>query len=790
MKIIFYRGEIETFPKSARIKEVRQTCQPQRKVIGRIPPLQIAWAHKRTVDDRAHDYDDLFLRLVFCISDVCVLRWELGSAKEFFLPGSITPNIDLENRDQTDLSTLTFVCYTILIKGAVFDPNDIRNFDFFSQDQLRIPIMVSYEVEQYEARTLPDVKVEVMPIFNQEIQTAKTEQLNFDDVTMLLASSDLDELITRSASGSFHKVNKGVFGDIYETTVSELNAEDLCVNTQLNEPEQFEQEISLKNSSQIRETQPFRDEVEVFSNLILESEQNLAPNLAQNTKGSWCDVFHGRNEALSNRIFESESRFPTLNVKVRTADESYVAQVMYSNQKQCLDLLETGQNLLDVINEEEFKPTVSEVCEKSTIDELASLYNDDDIDVFFSDKGRICLGENSSFSIMYANKAFQPSILDNEPVQELIQHTAQLTDICAEDGDHALYRDEKANEKAVVLKIEFQQCITKIKRHSNSIGLLDSSLSMDQNETVAGVEKNHQVIESPNRSFCFTSTPAQSGGSSVSTSKAKCPNSTKIPRLPQLRTSQIPGISGDKAAGLGYPPKTCSNKSAITPRSAKTSIRTPRTFPSVTSGGTGRDSKIPRPAIPSGGDSNSIRSALNIPSSNSRISDRSTPSLMTTYSSSLHHKPPPTPKSHRPSLTKRVPQTQLNNKKPTLPSPKQVVSSVSKSVPKVASKINSSSVSVFDDAAITAFIERTRVKLKGNKDAQEELMRLFNEALNSSVSLRDNTLSPLQLAKVLSKFDPAISEFSLREKQKLASKLITSKDQKIDFKTFVSLYAK
>merc|ERR1711953_955462 len=110
------------------------------------------------------------------------------------------------------------------------------------------------------------------------------------------------------------------------------------------------------------------------------------------------------------------------------------------------------------------------------------------------------------------------------------------------------------------------------------------------------------------------------------------------------------------------------------------------------------------------------------------------------------------------------------------------------SIPVKATQGNS--IPVYNEAAASACISRVKTKLKGNKDAQGELFRLFNESLNTSRSLRDSGLSTLQLAKVLSKFDPPTSEFSLRDKQKLAAKMITSKDQRIDYKTFMSLYSK
>merc|ERR550532_2312598 len=96
--------------------------------------------------------------------------------------------------------------------------------------------------------------------------------------------------------------------------------------------------------------------------------------------------------------------------------------------------------------------------------------------------------------------------------------------------------------------------LTSLTRKSSS-SYQDLSCSIDHNESIH-VEKVGPIVDSPNRSFCFTSTPAQSRDS-ASNRKPKS-NSSKIPRLPAASTKSRPTssrASGDKPSlsSLGYP---------------------------------------------------------------------------------------------------------------------------------------------------------------------------------------------------------------------------------------------
>ena len=892
---------------------MRQNNRHKKKVFSKIEPLQISWASKTTVD-RFWDYDDdLFLRLVFCISDVCVLRWELSSPKNLYLPESVKPSLKSLFYDKMDIYKLSLVSYVSLLSGAPFEENNLKNLktgfdDSFSIAKVALNILYGMD----KAKVMPRIDIDYLDQidtpeeneFNEADSESENDERNengveereskrvlreqaceeFDDEENVLIENEKEALTPEKLDADCMNIHEDVCdeGDNHEefeedsSSSEESASEDeesevdetpiepevveanvtgqqgTCEAPVANEPQIYSTQVAVEEASFLETAEkPQNDRelviesemddevaalnmqlaenevvpIEDFTLPLIQDHENLSSSQAYeslqqmhsdltedyvptlqamlvagmkttlNLKEAekFClnnevgdvkesevgELIREQNEALSHRIMELEDSFEPFSVEQTSADESNHAPVLFSNQRTCINLMEADSNLVDTGIEAEQKQTPHAVLqvENSTIDELASLQPEDGPEIVFTDDGRVCMGENSSFSVMYAHRTYQPSAVETEPVRELQQQNSMLPGICSQDGDHA-NSEKNAKSKATVLKIQFQQSLklySDVKTDRKEFPM-NSSMSLDQNECVPCNETGI-VLDSPNRSFCFTSTPAQSAGSASGKSK--------IPRLPQLRTTSL-SKSGDKS--YGYPPRSATNKPSITPRSANTIARAPPTpLPKVS---VSRESKIPRPAIPSGG--NSSRSVMGIPSASSRASDRSTPSMLTTYSSSLHHKPPaaPTSKILRTSFKKSSPspRTPITSQKISVPSVKPSVVPTAK-LPKAVAK-PAASTTVLTDAVIVSCTDRIRVKLRGSKDAQEELSRLFNEVLNSSSNLRDSSLSPMQLAKVLSKFDPSVSEFSLRDKQKLASKLITGKDQKIDFKTFIALYSK
>jgi len=813
-------------------KELRKTCKQKSIVFKKIPAMRISWANRKVVESIL-DFDDVFLRLVFCISDVCILKWEMSCPEIFHLkstPLKIEANgnhmATLIN-DEKHLRWLLFVCYvteqlerctgefnslmasecdSVLALTEVIIPED-------EDKNIRVEIMSECEVRECEEEDADGCETdEVKEDYEKGgyqhvlLMQAENNLIENEDFTMALISSDSDDFSSLPTRCTEH--------------LPPNNIEKSRLHTESYTP-------------MLPETKVANSDIECDVNLK-EVENFCADFKAIETSEELVRMVVERNACVTNGLFENEETLESENATTAADTKSHPSQLMYSSQSTCLDLLETDQNLGHLPEEKEKSALVW-----PKVDNLDNLDNGcEDSELVYTDDGRVCMGENSSFSIMYTHKSFQFVHPDNEPIEELPHSVMQLPDRCSRDGDHVISNHE-AQQKATILKIQFQQSLslgqvlkpitntnTKMttketcqpitvdnlhhvqSKHGQEDTKIKEGKDFDTDANTTTTNKSQQdtqaALDSPNRSFCFTSTPAQS--SNISSCIKPCKTSSS--KIPQLK-SKLPVKCGDKGKG-GYPPRVATakgssvgigpgscgatNKLVATPRSAASKNNGPSKLQTPLPKLNLKDCRIPRPSIPSGGDSS--RSTVNIPSANSRVASRMsefsvTSATTSVASTSLKKRPTPLAIPATPKLTNvsRSPLTYGSNNSSYRPSAPSAGRIVSKTSPKTSNTTTSKPPSGSVDDSLVHCAAVIRAKLKGNKESQEELSKLFNEVLNSSHSFRDSSLSSMQLAKVLTKFEPTVNEFSLRDRQKLASKLMNA-EPRIDFKSFVVLNAK
>ena len=846
-------------------RELRRNMYSSREVFQKIPPLRIEWASESKVD-RIWEHDDMFMRIIVCISDICVLRWQMTEV-DFLSEATIALTDVLHTRLSTgfpkhvdvkfvmSFSRILSMCFFSEYWNEMPDEKDKseptmsvvkRSENMESALIEELPEILSVESEKDEIQYADDAELTLYNESNEILQTS-----NLQDCLLSCKNYVLEnEMLEKCKSVLEFPQNKAM-SSLFEVSFKES----------------FDGQL-LDNFLQVAAT-------------IMDVQQPLLQ----------------RNESIANRIFESEKEI-SLDIakRLNVAHQFQHSSVMYSTQSVCLELLD-NEDSLNVPDANYKSPVVlSEV--ESSLSEFDSLLPQRGEDsLLYTDDGRVCLGDNSSFSIMYTNRCYQTTQAEDR--SHLEHEVKEVPGICDQGGDHAdvvhLNQDKKAEEKVTVLKVDVNlhqpvgdsenlDLIEETNRNKELEPECASSVTTDLLPTqseVPSTTENAPSLDSPNRSFCFTSTPAQSSNASLSTSStsARSTMSSKSSRIPQIKEAGFTkGVV--KTPGMGYPlPRQTSQRTPVaTPRSpsdkdvkcdqknsngAKTSVKLNMA---------NRDSKIPRPSIPSNGDDSS-RSAVVIPSSRvtSRMSEQS--------SSSLSHVPAASStlkaKSSNPSLsspkssvvssiaskpgsrntpTSRIPskptissggsvnstkdlrssvghvakptsalfgkssmelvrkptmassgkQTMGPAIKPTVESPmkhtvgpatrqlggltgKPSLCSTVKPAYGSASKPTTGPVTM-SDTELNDFVGKIKAKVKSSRENQEEIAKIFNEALmgNSSFNFRENTLSSMQLAKVLSKFEPSMATHTIKDRQKIAVKLMNPKEQKVDLKTLIA----
>ena len=784
-------------------RELRRNLYSSKEIFQRIPPLRIEWADESEVD-RIWEHDDMFMRIILCISDICVLKWEMTEV-DFLSEATIalTDVSPIRFSEKlslyVDVTVATVLCFSSWISICFSN----ESWNKMKNEEIKIQEALSFVAQQ--SKTLDSPLVEELPQilqaekFYEEMKFANDEEVAFsyNESNEVMPTEDLQE----SARSCKNYVLKNKMLEKYRS-VLELPQTKAMPSFDVTVQESYDGFL-LDNILQVAAT-------------IMDVKQ----------------AFMQHNESLSNQIFETEKEISLDKIKkLNLACQLHHSSVLYSTQSKCPEILDNEDTVvsLNVPDAMRKSPIVlSEV--PNSLSEFDSLQHQKDEDsLLYIDDGRVCLGNNSSFSIMYTNRCCQPEPQENEMerLQEIKNAISEFPGMCDQGGDHAVDKDKKAKGTATILKVyvnlnepvgdsDTMKKIPTTDERNQEFDLEVRSSTMrnlvtTQSHIPTGFENGAPSIESPNRSFCFTSTPAYSSNASISatvrSSSVRSSMSSTNSRIPQIKEALNNNPTEKAAPVLPYPllrgvqkltsvaPKTSVGKdNKMIPKNGSKVIVNGGASSTLTKVKIGkRDSKIPRPPIPSNGEDSS-RSTVLIPSSRvtSRMSEQSTSSSCYLPPSSCLKR-----KVMKPSLSSPKPSPTVATtpgKAAARPAP---ITSVIPSKPIISSGGSNGGAKnlkpmtgpvAMSDADLDNFVCRIKARMKRSKENQEEMAKMFNEALmgNSSFNFRENTLSSMQLAKVLSKFDPSMVTYAIKDRQKIALKLMNTKDQKVDLKTLMA----